>query len=69
MLFPAVGFRNGGENSVTIQNCKWVSRPGEPAQAALERVLEVRRRLPLLLFIATLCRAQISGGITQLWCR
>ena len=39
--FPCVGFRNGGENGVTIKNCKWLSRPGEPANAALERVLEV----------------------------
>jgi hypothetical protein len=42
--FPCVGFRNGGENGVTIKNCKWLSRPGEPASAALERVLEVRLR-------------------------
>jgi hypothetical protein len=41
-LFPCVGFRNGGENGVTIRNCKWLSRPGEPASAALDRVLEVR---------------------------
>jgi hypothetical protein len=40
LLFPAIGLRNHSGNRVSIKNCKWLSRPGQQARAALRDILE-----------------------------